>query len=134
MWRPFREPRYRAPDGLFVEVCVQVRTRRSFTMIEYYERETSSRVGIHFGPRFEPGGSLSTIKPSKSNISAAMRLVEPKRLFHLCVGHRPHALAIEPPFVHVLRGLDDAHARGLEQCLDAGVCVGLRYARLECTE
>ena len=35
---------------------------------------------------------------------------EGERLLHLGVGHRPHAVAIEPPFVHVLRRLDDRHA------------------------
>ena len=121
--------------GLLFEVGVQIEPADRTDDAEYLSKGSEQPwVAYTSDHAWNPGVSLSTIKPSKSNISAATCLVEPKRLLYLCVGHRPHAFAIEPPFVHVLRGLDDAHTRGLEQCLDAGVCVGSWNTRLECTE
>src|SRR5688572_19722959 len=77
-----------------------------------------------------PGLSLSTISPSKSNISA-LRLVEPKRFLDLEVGDRPHTISIEPPLVHVLPRLDHRRACRAEECLESGIRVGFRHARFE---
>src|SRR5262245_66059949 len=79
----------------------------------------------------KPGVSLSTMRPSKSNISAAVRLVESKRFLYLGVRHRPHPARIQAPLVHVLHGLHDDRTRALEQRLDRRIRVGFRHTGLE---
>src|SRR5829696_10401990 len=82
----------------------------------------------------KPGPSVSTISPSKSNISASTRLLEPKRLLDLAVVHRTHAATIEAPLVHVLIRPDDANTRGTQECLRPWIGVRFRRASLEGTE